>query len=45
MSIHADRYPGVVIYDLIENNTFSEVAYLRYELIDGTAKTVSCYMA
>ncbi|XP_033752927.1 atrial natriuretic peptide receptor 1-like [Pecten maximus] len=35
MSVHADRYPGVAIYDLIENDTFSEVAHLQYDLLNG----------
>ncbi|XP_060074457.1 atrial natriuretic peptide receptor 1-like [Ylistrum balloti] len=35
MSVHADRYPGVAIFDLLENNTFAEVAHLQYDLLNG----------
>lgn len=35
MSVHADRYPGVAIFDLIENGSFAEVAHLYYDLVNG----------
>ncbi|OWF50658.1 Atrial natriuretic peptide receptor 1 [Mizuhopecten yessoensis] len=41
MSVHADRYPGVAIYDLIENDTFAEAAHLHYDLVNGKPESDS----